>query len=291
MKRSTTSRVDDAYQQLLRALRPLQYTSTDVKTVLRDYLVAEALGKPYLGLEKAIAIVPTQTKPKRQRLRVVQQDASLRVEADGEFLALVMQEFLPKAVAIAKTSGSCVFLVRDAKTSPLPALYSYLGTREDMIVLQTSYLPINALALHPASQPIMGTNPFSLASPLGNNKAFVFDSAVSEQAAAKMQPGEDILPFGGMKGFNIGVFGLLLAGVANHENGEILQRNDYATRKEASFCYILLSNPLLVNQATQQQSTTMLSQITERTNGHYTAPGASYKQALTRAERLLDNIG
>lgn len=178
-------------------------------------------------------------------------DWSYRLNADNGLGHVAAHRAMNKALEAAQSFGVGGAVVRRSNHFGAASAYSLIALEHDCVGLVTS----NASAVTApfgAAQPILGTNPLSVAVPCGILPPFVIDMATSEGARKKvrlaLEKGETIpqgwaldnqgdptvdpekalsgimLPFGGMKGSAITILLDILSGVLSGANfgGDVL---------------------------------------------------------------------
>lgn len=176
---------------------------------------------------------------------------SFRVNADNGLGHLAAHHAMDMALEAAHEFGVGMAAVRRSNHFGAASTYSLMALEHDCVGLVTS----NASAVTApfgAAQPILGTNPLSVAVPGGRRPPFVIDMATSEGARKKVRlalekgtplppgwalddqgnPTTDpekalsgvMLPFGGMKGSAITILLDILSGVLSGANfgGDVL---------------------------------------------------------------------
>jgi ureidoglycolate dehydrogenase (NAD+) len=167
--------------------------------------------------------------------------AVVRVDANGGAGQYVAELAAVKAVALARDSGVGLVTVRGAHHFGASSYYAHLATTERMVgIVATNAAP--KVAAWGGALPVLGTNALAFGAPLGDGRSVLVDLATSASAAATLRwaaergqveipPGIAIdaaghplrdarllkegalLPFGGAKGYALGLMVEILAGV------------------------------------------------------------------------------
>lgn len=294
---------DPKISQAFAYLKNLKYTDTDIQEICKDYIIADYLGKNYIGTSKLLPIIKTKQKNK-SKFKISYTKNTFKIDAKGEFLAVIMKKHLSNILKKANNNNISVLLVKNAKTTPLPSVYSYLATKENLMVFSCMFIPSKTVVMPNLLTPMFDTNPISIGIPLGNNKGFIFDFSVAESAIAKISILEKfngltknlsitndkseikyLFPFGNIKGFNFGILTLMLAGILNDK--DVFLEEDYKNKKEASFFYLFI-NANFLEKNYKMKMLKMLKKIYKESGSYYHIPGEKYEKAFNNLKKYFN---
>jgi LDH2 family malate/lactate/ureidoglycolate dehydrogenase len=145
------------------------------------------------------------------------------------------------AIAKAKEFGIGVVGVRNANSYTSAKYYPFLATQNNMIGISYANSGVQLVAPHGGASPVVGTNPVAIAAPVRNGDPFVLDMAVSgamervfqahergeelpsgwgldmdgneTREPAKILQSRTLMPWGGYKGFGLGLAHEILTSV------------------------------------------------------------------------------
>jgi LDH2 family malate/lactate/ureidoglycolate dehydrogenase len=195
----------------------------------RHFVWCESVGRHNFGLERLDIHVKRLAEGgcnKMPVLRFERLGPSLaRLDGDGALGFYSAAEAMRAAVIMARDTGIGSVGVRDSNFYGAGAYYVNLAADAGMIGLALSN-SFPKVAAHGGLLPVIGTNPFAFGAPRRNGEHLLFDMATSAMAGSTLRAAEAngdtpsdltaagaLLPFGGAKGFGIGLMVEILAGV------------------------------------------------------------------------------
>src|SRR5690242_2543556 len=236
-----------------RALRGIGYDDEEAR-IIADHVIDAALcGYEYSGLAKILNIPehPRFAQPRRPMTIVHENEVSALYDGGNNNGMIAMYHAAKAAIAKAATHGISVIGVSDSWMSGRSAYFVEMIARAGLVAIHTASSG-GAVAPHGGSQPVLGTNPIAFAFP-GEDGPLVLDMGTSAFMGTDLalrvrlgtplpegvaidrdgNPTRDakaardgaLLPFGGHKGFGLGLivaaFGLLGGGAlgANTNDG------------------------------------------------------------------------
>jgi LDH2 family malate/lactate/ureidoglycolate dehydrogenase len=236
-----------------RALRGIGYDDEEAR-IIADHVIDAALcGYEYSGLAKILNIPehPRFAQPRRPMTIVHETEVSALYDGGNNNGMIAMYHAAKAAIAKAATHGISVIGVSDSWMSGRSAYFVEMIARAGLVAIHTASSG-GAVAPHGGSQPVLGTNPIAFAFP-GEDGPLVLDMGTSAFMGTDLalrvrlgtplpegvaidrdgNPTRDakaardgaLLPFGGHKGFGLGLivaaFGLLGGGAlgANTNDG------------------------------------------------------------------------
>jgi LDH2 family malate/lactate/ureidoglycolate dehydrogenase len=236
-----------------RALRGIGYDDEEAR-IIADHVIDAALcGYEYSGLAKILNIPehPRFAQPRRPMTIVHETEVSALYDGGNNNGMIAMYHAAKAAIAKAATHGISVIGVSDSWMSGRSAYFVEMIARAGLVAIHTASSG-GAVAPHGGSQPVLGTNPIAFAFP-GEDGPLVLDMGTSAFMGTDLalrvrlgtplpegvaidrdgNPTRDakaardgaLLPFGGHKGFGLGLivaaFGLLGGGAlgANTNGG------------------------------------------------------------------------
>jgi LDH2 family malate/lactate/ureidoglycolate dehydrogenase len=245
--------VEDARALGERALRGIGYDDEEAR-IIADHVIDAALcGYEYSGLAKILNIPehPRFAQPRRPMTIVHETEVSALYDGGNNNGMIAMYHAANAAIAKAAAHGISVIGVSDSWMSGRSAYFVEMIARAGLVAIHTASSG-GAVAPHGGSQPVLGTNPIAFAFP-GEDGPLVLDMGTSAFMGTDLalrvrlgtplpegvaidrdgNPTRDakaardgaLLPFGGHKGFGLGLivaaFGLLGGGAlgANTNDG------------------------------------------------------------------------
>ena len=245
--------VDEARALAERALRGIGYDDEEAR-IIADHVIDAALcGYEYSGLAKILNIPehPRFAQPRRPMTIVHETEVSALYDGGNNNGMIAMYHAANAAIAKAAAHGISVIGVSDSWMSGRSAYFVEMIARAGLVAIHTASSG-GAVAPHGGSQPVLGTNPIAFAFP-GEDGPLVLDMGTSAFMGTDLalrvrlgtplpegvaidrdgNPTRDakaardgaLLPFGGHKGFGLGLivaaFGLLGGGAlgANTNGG------------------------------------------------------------------------
>jgi LDH2 family malate/lactate/ureidoglycolate dehydrogenase len=236
-----------------RALRGIGYDDEEAR-IIADHVIDAALcGYEYSGLAKILNIPehPRFAQPRRPITIVHETEVSALYDGGNNNGMVAMYHAANAAIAKAAAHGISVIGVSDSWMSGRSAYFVEMIARAGLVAIHTASSG-GAVAPHGGSQPVLGTNPIAFAFP-GEDGPLVLDMGTSAFMGTDLalrvrlgtplpegvaidrdgNPTRDakaardgaLLPFGGHKGFGLGLivaaFGLLGGGAlgANTNGG------------------------------------------------------------------------
>jgi L-2-hydroxycarboxylate dehydrogenase (NAD+) len=236
-----------------RALRGIGYDDEEAR-IIADHVIDAALcGYEYSGLAKILNIPehPRFAQPRRPMTIVHETEVSALYDGGNNNGMIAMYHAANAAIAKAAAHGISVIGVSDSWMSGRSAYFVEMIARAGLVAIHTASSG-GAVAPHGGSQPVLGTNPIACAFP-GEDGPLVLDMGTSAFMGTDLalrvrlgtplpegvaidrdgNPTRDakaardgaLLPFGGHKGFGLGLivaaFGLLGGGAlgANTNDG------------------------------------------------------------------------
>jgi L-2-hydroxycarboxylate dehydrogenase (NAD+) len=206
-------------------------TGADAHGVFRlpQYCMRLKLG----GLNPVPAVTVVRTAP-----------ATALVDGDNGMGHLVVARAMETAIALAKENGIGWVGMRKSNHAGAAGVYAALPLKADMIGMYAAVANANHMPLAGGAEPLLGTNPFAVAIPAGQEPPLVLDIATSivsygtiknyrlqgkplpegwmidpKTGAAVTDPGKTaealLLPMGGYKGAGLALVLGLLAGTLN----------------------------------------------------------------------------
>jgi LDH2 family malate/lactate/ureidoglycolate dehydrogenase len=245
--------VEDARALGERALRGIGYDDEEAR-IIADHVIDAALcGYEYSGLAKILNIPehPRFAQPRRPMTIVHETEVSALYDGGNNNGMIAMYHAAKAAIAKAATHGISVIGVSDSWMSGRSAYFVEMIARAGLVAIHTASSG-GAVAPHGGSQPVLGTNPIAFALPgadgplvldMGTSAFMGTDLALRVRLGTPLPEGVAIdrdgnptrdakaardgalLPFGGHKGFGLGLivaaFGLLGGGAlgANTNGG------------------------------------------------------------------------
>ena len=236
-----------------RALRGIGYDDEEAR-IIADHVIDAALcGYEYSGLAKILNIPehPRFAQPRRPITIVHETEVSALYDGGNNNGMVAMYHAANAAIAKAAAHGISVIGVSDSWMSGRSAYFVEMIARAGLVAIHTASSG-GAVAPHGGSQPVLGTNPIAFALPgadgplvldMGTSAFMGTDLALRVRLGTPLPEGVAIdrdgnptrdakaardgalLPFGGHKGFGLGLivaaFGLLGGGAlgANTNGG------------------------------------------------------------------------
>ena len=236
-----------------RALRGIGYDDEEAR-IIADHVIDAALcGYEYSGLAKILNIPehPRFAQPRRPMRIVHETEVSALYDGGNNNGMIAMYHAANAAIAKAAAHGISVIGVSDSWMSGRSAYFVEMIARAGLVAIHTASSG-GAVAPHGGSQPVLGTNPIAFALPgadgplvldMGTSAFMGTDLALRVRLGTPLPEGVAIdrdgnptrdakaardgalLPFGGHKGFGLGLivaaFGLLGGGAlgANKNDG------------------------------------------------------------------------
>jgi LDH2 family malate/lactate/ureidoglycolate dehydrogenase len=247
--------VDEARTLGERALRGIGYDAEEAH-IIADHVIDAALcGYEYSGLAKILNIPehPRFAQPRRPMTILHETEVSALYDGGNNNGMVAMYHAARAAITKAAAHGIAIIGVTDSWMSGRSAYFVEMIARADLVAIHTASSG-GAVAPHGGSRPVLGTNPIAFALP-GDDGPLVLDMGTSAFMGTDLalrvrlgtplpegvaidrdgNPTRDakeardgaLLPFGGHKGFGLGLivqaFGLLggAAAVADNNDGYI----------------------------------------------------------------------
>ena len=247
--------VDEARALGERALHGIGYEAEEAR-IIADHVIDAALcGYEYSGLAKILNIPehPRFAQPRRPMTILHETEVSALYDGGNNNGMVAMYHAARAAIAKAAAHGIAIIGVTDSWMSGRSAYFVEMIARADLVAIHTASSG-GAVAPHGGSRPVLGTNPIAFALP-GDDGPLVLDMGTSAFMGTDLalrvrlgtplpegvaidcdgNPTRDakeardgaLLPFGGHKGFGLGLivqaFGLLggAAAVADNDDGYI----------------------------------------------------------------------
>jgi LDH2 family malate/lactate/ureidoglycolate dehydrogenase len=247
--------VDEARTLGERALRGIGYEAEEAR-IIADHVIDAALcGYEYSGLAKILNIPehPRFAQPRRPMTILHETEVSALYDGGNNNGMVAMYHAARAAIAKAAAHGIAIIGVTDSWMSGRSAYFVEMIARADLVAIHTASSG-GAVAPHGGSRPVLGTNPIAFALP-GDDGPLVLDMGTSAFMGTDLalrvrlgtplpegvaidrdgNPTRDakeardgaLLPFGGHKGFGLGLivqaFGLLggAAAVADNDDGYV----------------------------------------------------------------------
>ena len=238
-----------------RALRGIGYDAGEAR-IIADHVIDAALcGYEYSGLAKILNIPehPRFAQPRRPITVLHETEVSALYDGGNNNGMVAMYHAARAAIAKAAAHGIAVIGVTDSWMSGRSAYFVEMIARADLVAIHTASSGA-AVAPHGGSGPVLGTNPIAFALP-GADGPLVLDMGTSAFMGTDLalrvrlgtplpegvaidrygKPTQDakeardgaLLPFGGHKGFGLGLivqaFGLLggAAAIGDHNDGYV----------------------------------------------------------------------
>jgi LDH2 family malate/lactate/ureidoglycolate dehydrogenase len=247
--------VDEARALSERALRGIGYDAEEAH-IIADHVIDAALcGYEYSGLAKILNIPehPRFAQPRRPMTILRETEVSALYDGGNNNGMVAMYHAARAAIAKAASHGVAIIGVTDSWMSGRSAYFVEMIARADLVAIHTASSG-GAVAPHGGSRPVLGTNPIAFALPsadgplvldMGTSAFMGTDLALRVRLGTPLPEGVAIdrdgnptrdakearegalLPFGGHKGFGLGLivqaFGLLggAAAVADNNDGYI----------------------------------------------------------------------
>jgi len=247
--------VDEARALSERALRGIGYDAEEAH-IIADHVIDAALcGYEYSGLAKILNIPehPRFAQPRRPMTILHETEVSALYDGGNNNGMVAMYHAARAAIAKAAAHGIAIIGVTDSWMSGRSAYFVEMIARADLVAIHTASSG-GAVAPHGGSRPVLGTNPIAFALPgadgplvldMGTSAFMGTDLALRVRLGTPLPEGVAIdrdgnptrdakeardgalLPFGGHKGFGLGLivqaFGLLggAASVADNNDGDI----------------------------------------------------------------------
>jgi LDH2 family malate/lactate/ureidoglycolate dehydrogenase len=247
--------VDEARALSERALRGIGYDAEEAH-IIADHVIDAALcGYEYSGLAKILNIPehPRFAQPRRPMKILHETEVSALYDGGNNNGMVAMYHAARAAIAKAAAHGIAIIGVTDSWMSGRSAYFVEMIARADLVAIHTASSG-GAVAPHGGSRPVLGTNPIAFALPgadgplvldMGTSAFMGTDLALRVRLGTPLPEGVAIdrdgnptrdakeardgalLPFGGHKGFGLGLivqaFGLLggAASVADNNDGYI----------------------------------------------------------------------
>jgi LDH2 family malate/lactate/ureidoglycolate dehydrogenase len=247
--------VDEARALGERALRGIGYDDEESR-IIADHVIDAALcGYEYSGLAKVLNIPehPRFAQPRRPMTILHETEVSALYDGGNNNGMVAMYHAARAAIAKAAAHGIAIIGVTDSWMSGRSAYFVEMIARADLVAIHTASSGA-AVAPYGGSGPVLGTNPIAFALPgadgplvldMGTSAFMGTDLALRVRLSTPLPEGVAIdrdgnptrdakeardgalLPFGGHKGFGLGLivqaFGLLggAAAVADNNDGYI----------------------------------------------------------------------
>jgi LDH2 family malate/lactate/ureidoglycolate dehydrogenase len=274
--------VEDARALGERALRGIGYDDEEAR-IIADHVIDAALcGYEYSGLAKILNIPehPRFAQPRRPITIVHETEVSALYDGGNNNGMVAMYHAANAAIAKAAAHGISVIGVSDSWMSGRSAYFVEMIARAGLVAIHTASSG-GAVAPHGGSQPVLGTNPIAFALPgadgplvldMGTSAFMGTDLALRVRLGTPLPEGVAIdrdgnptrdakaardgalLPFGGHKGFGLGLivaaFGLLGGGALGTDQNDEGQ-NDGGKRD--GYVFIAFRPDLLVPLADLQR--------------------------------------
>jgi LDH2 family malate/lactate/ureidoglycolate dehydrogenase len=233
----TTVPIAELERMCLAALADRGATAQEAQTVFDDYLEAEARGRTSHGF--ASFGVALSAFPKRGTAEIAEHSTgTITIAGNGDCGHTVLRSGIDAAMAHLPEQRVYAIGVTDVTRVNCPGAIARHGAERGAITLVLEYGGMNLMAPEGGRVPSLSTNPLAIAIP-GTKPMFMLDFATSERAfghiaLAKLRgepipeswavgpdggPTSDpdqvtaLRPFGGYKGFGLGLAIELLAGV------------------------------------------------------------------------------
>jgi LDH2 family malate/lactate/ureidoglycolate dehydrogenase len=247
--------VDEARALGERALRGIGYDAEEAQ-IIADHVIDAALcGYEYSGLAKILNIPehPRFAQPRRPMTILRETEVSALYDGGNNNGMIAMYHAARAAIAKAAAHGIAVIGVTDSWMSGRSAYFVEMIARADLVAIHTASSGA-AVAPYGGSGPVLGTNPIAFALP-GADRPLVLDMGTSAFMGTDLalrvrlgtplpegvaidrygKPTQDakeardgaLLPFGGHKGFGLGLivqaFGLLggASAIGDHNDGYV----------------------------------------------------------------------
>jgi len=267
--------VEDARALGERALRGIGYDDEEAR-IIADHVIDAALcGYEYSGLAKILNIPehPRFAQPRRPITIVHETEVSALYDGGNNNGMVAMYHAANAAIAKAAAHGISMIGVSDSWMSGRSAYFVEMIARAGLVAIHTASSG-GAVAPHGGSQPVLGTNPIAFALPgadgplvldMGTSAFMGTDLALRVRLGTPLPEGVAIdrdgnptrdakaardgalLPFGGHKGFGLGLivaaFGLLGGGALGTDQNDEGQ-NDGGKRD--GYVFIAFRPDLLV---------------------------------------------
>jgi LDH2 family malate/lactate/ureidoglycolate dehydrogenase len=244
--------VDEARALGERALRGIGYDDEESR-IIADHVIDAALcGYEYSGLAKVLNIPehPRFAQPRRPMTILHETEVSALYDGGNNNGMVAMYHAARAAIAKAAAHGIAIIGVTDSWMSGRSAYFVEMIARADLVAIHTASSGA-AVAPYGGSGPVLGTNPIAFALPgadgplvldMGTSAFMGTDLALRVRLSTPLPEGVAIdrdgnptrdakeardgalLPFGGHKGFGLGLivqaFGLLGGAAAVAENND-----------------------------------------------------------------------
>jgi LDH2 family malate/lactate/ureidoglycolate dehydrogenase len=244
--------VDEARTLGERALRGIGYEAEEAR-IIADHVIDAALcGYEYSGLAKILNIPehPRFAQPRRPMTILHETEVSALYDGGNNNGMVAMYHAARAAIAKAAAHGIAIIGVTDSWMSGRSAYFVEMIARADLVAIHTASSGA-AVAPYGGSGPVLGTNPIAFALPgadgplvldMGTSAFMGTDLALRVRLSTPLPEGVAIdrdgnptrdakeardgalLPFGGHKGFGLGLivqaFGLLGGAAAVAENND-----------------------------------------------------------------------
>ena len=214
------------------------------KAAADGYLEADLRGHPMQGVDHLYSILPRLRQGKingQPDIRVIREgEGFAQIDADlalGHYAGVVAVDL---AVRKAKTSGCCAVGLLNADDIFMLGYYADRFARAGTVGFVYTAAPGRRVSVAGGIDPVLGTNPFAIGVPTDGEHPVVFDTSISVRAAGVVRiasyhgdplpeglaidrdgnPTTEVeaaregalKPFGGAKGYGLGLCGALLAG-------------------------------------------------------------------------------
>ncbi|NLC84900.1 MAG: Ldh family oxidoreductase [Ruminococcaceae bacterium] len=218
------------------AFMALDVPQKDAELVADNLVEAELRGLSSHGLSRTIFYVNKLAgggfKPNPEIRKVQERTSSVLFDADNSLGAVAGKRAMQACIEKAKQTGMACAAVKNGNHFGLAAYYTMMALEHDMIGISMCN-SVAKMSLFGGIDPVIGTNPISIAVPAGNHWPLVFDAATSHVALGKImvadienkkipenwamdsegQPTTDpkaalkgaLLPFGGYKGSGLAI--------------------------------------------------------------------------------------
>jgi LDH2 family malate/lactate/ureidoglycolate dehydrogenase len=244
--------VDEARALSERALLGVGYDAEEAH-IIADHVIDAALcGYEYSGLAKILNIPehPRFAQPRRPMKILHETEVSALYDGGNNNGMVAMYHAARAAIAKAAAHGIAIIGVTDSWMSGRSAYFVEMIARADLVAIHTASSG-GAVAPHGGSRPVLGTNPIAFALPgadgplvldMGTSAFMGTDLALRVRLGTPLPEGVAIdrdgnptrdakeardgalLPFGGHKGFGLGLivqaFGLLGGAAAGADNND-----------------------------------------------------------------------
>ena len=236
--------VDELHGLIERLLMAAGADEKSAKAAAEGYLEADLRGHPMQGLDHLYSILPRLRQGKingQPDTRVIREgEGFAQIDADlalGHYGGVVAVDM---AVEKARTSGCCAVGLLNADDLFMLGYYADRLARAGMVGFVYTAAPGRRVRVTGGIDPVLGTNPFAIGVPTGSEHPVVLDSSISVRATGVLRiagyygdsipeglaidkdgnPTTDVKaalagalePFGGPKGYGLGLCGALLAG-------------------------------------------------------------------------------